>query len=254
MSSQLEVVRTDHVVQISFEKPPQNFVGVELLTELANELEHLDEDVECRVVVLTSKGKNFCAGADFGDGKNGLNAVGPTEFYSQAMRLFKTKKPIVAAVQGAAIGAGVGLALVADFRVASLDSRFSVNFNRLGFHPGFGLTYTLPRLIGAQMASLLFYTGRRITGDEAFRIGLVDKLADSSELLDSAHLIATEIAASAPLAVQSTRKTLRQGFADAVQKINDIELAQQSIHFSSVDFREGVKAMRERRMPAFLGR
>ena len=104
-------------------------------------------------------------------------------------------------MHGAAVGGGLGLALVADFRVTCQEARFSANFNRLGFHPGFGLTATLPRLVGAQQAALLFYTGRRIPGDEAVRIGLADVLVPQAEVRSAAQALALEIAQSAPLAV-----------------------------------------------------
>ena len=102
--------------------------------------------------------------------------------YKEAIRLFRTKKPIIGAIHGAAVGGGLGLALVPDFRVTCAEARFSANFNRLGFHPGFGLTVTLPRLVGAQQAALLFYTGRRISGDEAVRLGLADVLVPQAEV------------------------------------------------------------------------
>lgn len=124
---------------------------------------------------------------------------------------------LVAAVQGATVGAGLGLALVADFRVTCPEARFSANFNRLGFHPGFGLSITLPRLVGEQQAALLLYTGRRIDGHEAQRIGLADVLVPAEQLRDTALDLAAEIAISAPLAVESTRETLRLGLADKVQ-------------------------------------
>ena len=116
-------------------------------------------------------------------------------------------------MHGAAVGGGLGLALVADFRVTCQEARFSANFNRLGFHPGFGLTATLPRLVGAQQAALLFYTGRRIPGDEAVRIGLADLLVPQAEVRSAAQALALEIAQSAPLAVMSTRETVRRGLS-----------------------------------------
>ena len=114
--------------------------------------------------MLCAEGKHFCAGADFGSrGPDGVSrgTKRGRHLYKEAQRLWRTGKPIVAAVHGAAVGAGVGLAVMADFRVTCPEARFSTNFTRLGFHPGFGLTATLPRLIGAQKAALLMYTGRR---------------------------------------------------------------------------------------------
>ena len=137
--------------------------------------------------------------------------------------------------------------------MASAESRFTANFNRLGFHPGFGLSITLPRVIGIQKAALLFYTGRRIGGEEAHDIGLVDVLVPQAELRAAALGLAAEIAHSAPIAVTATRRTLRRGLADEIAKITDHELAEQQVHFETADFKEGVKAMSERRLPVFTG-
>ena len=152
---------------------------------------------------------------------------------------------------GAAVGGGLGLSLVADFRVASPESRFTANFNRLGFHPGFGMSITLPRVVGEQKAALLFYTGRRIGGEEAHAIGLADVLVPLAEVRSAALALATEIAQSAPIAVTSTRRTLRRGLADEIAAITDHELSEQQAHFETADFAEGVKAMAERRVPVF---
>ena len=181
-------------------------------------------------------------------------AVDPTAFYAEAMRLFRNRKPLVAAVEGAAVGAGLGLALLADFRVTCPEARFSANFNRLGFHPGFGLSLTLPRLVGAQKAAMLFYTGRRIGGEEAVAIGLADELVDKVQVLPRAMALTQDIAASAPLAVASTRRSLREGLAEQVAEANQQELAIQREQFRTEDFREGVAAMAARRLPVFHGR
>lgn len=160
---------------------------------------------------------------------------------------------MVAAIQGAAIGGGFGLALVADFRVVSPDARFAANFVKLGIHPGFGLTYTLPRIIGQQRASLMFYTGRRITGEEALAWGLADILAPSDRLRAAASELAAEIAENAPLAVLSTRATMRQGIAEAVKAATDREHLEQARLIHTEDHREGVKAVNERRPGRFAG-
>ena len=252
--SPLSVVRHHHVATVCFERPPHNFVDVDLIRKLADVLRDLNDDSDCRAIVLAAGGKNFCAGANFAGDVGGMDVVKSGQFYEQAMRLFDVGKPIVAAVQGAAIGAGVGLALVADFRIASPSSRFSVNFNRLGIHPGFGLSDTLPSLIGGQKAALLFYTGRRIGGEEALAIGLADDLAPDGEILARAQSLAEEIATSAPLAVQSTRATMRHRLVDRVREANQGELAAQSMQFRTNDFQEGIKAANERRPPVFRGR
>jgi enoyl-CoA hydratase/carnithine racemase len=174
--------------------------------------------------------------------------------YKEAIRLFRTRKPIIAAVQGPAIGGGLGLACMADFRVTCAEGRFSANFTRLGFHPGFGLTATLPRLVGQQMAAMLFYTGRRIGGEEAVRIGLADQLVPLAEVRSAAQALAAEIAQSAPLAVLSTRETMRRGFADAVEAATERELVEQDWLRKTEDFQEGIKSTAERRPGNFTGR
>jgi enoyl-CoA hydratase/carnithine racemase len=170
------------------------------------------------------------------------------------VRLFRIKKPIIAAVQGAAVGGGLGLAMMADFRVACPEARFVANFTRLGFHPGFGLSVTLPRAIGEQNAALMFYTSRRVTGTDAHAMGLADMLVPQDEVRSAALKLAAEIAENAPLGLISTRATMRSDLADRVAKATEHELAEQSRLRQTDDFKEGVKAMAERRVPNFTGR
>lgn len=243
-----------HVALIELRRPPYNHLNVEALVELAEALERLDADPECRAVVLAAEGKAFSAGGEFSQSGGEDASSNTADFYGHALRLFRTAKPIVAAVHGAAIGAGLGLAVAADFRVTCSEARFSANFNRLGIHPGFGLSFTLPRLVGEQQAALLFYTGRRISGEEAHRIGLADVLVAADGVRSAALALAAEIAVSAPLAVESTRATLRSQWVDQVYEANQKELALQRVQFASEDFREGVAAMAERRPPVFQRR
>jgi len=245
-----------HVAMVEIDAPPNNFASVPLMRNLADALDALDGENDCRAVVLTAAGGAFCAGADLASPEglvaSGMDSV--AELYQEATRLFRVKKPIVAAVQGAAVGAGLGLALVADFRVVSPEARFSANFVKLGFHPGFGLTHTLPRLIGQQRANLMFLTGRRIKGDEAVAWGLADQLAPLQDLRRSALTLAREIAENAPLGVVATRATVRGDLADAVRAAASVEYEQQSILRVTDDFAEGVRAVAERRPGNFAGR
>lgn len=250
---------TDRVGMVEIRKPPNNFFDVALIHQIADAVEAFDADPEIRAVLLCAEGKAFCAGADFSSRPDtGLvseeGGQVTKHLYKEAIRLFRTRKPIVAAIQGPAIGGGLGLALVADFRVACPEARFSANFTRLGFHPGFGLTATLPRLVGQQKAAMIFYTGRRLTGDEALAIGLADHLVAQSELRAAAHALAAEIAVAAPLALQSTRETLRRGLADAIEAATERELVEQEWQRRTADFKEGVAAMAARRTPDFKGR
>ncbi|HUS42287.1 MAG TPA: enoyl-CoA hydratase/isomerase family protein [Ilumatobacteraceae bacterium] len=243
-------VSDDHVATVTLCRPPNNFFSSAMIAELADAFETLDEDRSCRAIVLAADGKHFCAGADF-------SSAGPADstgdLYRAAVRLFRTRKPFIAAVQGAAIGGGLGVVMAADFRVAAPEARFSANFARLGFHHGFGLSVTLPAAVGGQHAADLLYTGRRITGDEAAVIGLVDRVVPLHQLESTANDLAAEIAGSAPLAVQSIRATLRGDLADRVAAATDHERAEQERLRRTVDFREGTRAMSERRPPQFTG-
>ena len=252
----LSVAWEGHVAILEMHRPPNNHVDLVLLTALADALDDLDADDRCRAVVLQSEGKNFCGGADLsaprgvasGDG----GGIGP--FYEAAVRVFAAKTPMVAAVQGAAVGAGLGLAVACDFLVAGLDAKFAANFVKLGFHPGFGLSHTLPRLIGLQRTNTMFLTGRRIDAQQAFDWGLVDVVAPEGGVRDAALRLAAEIAENAPLAVRFTRETLRAGLADAVRATTAHEFAEQQRLMKTEDFREGVRSVNERRAGDFKGR
>jgi enoyl-CoA hydratase/carnithine racemase len=250
-------VADDFVATVELHRPPNNYFDLVLIRSLADALESVDADRACRAVVLCSEGKHFCAGADF-TGRRGLveNVGGGGEeghLYEEALRLFTTKTPIVAAVQGTAIGGGLGLAMAADFRVASPESRFAANFARLGFHHGFGLTVTLPAAIGRQRALEMLYTGQRVPGEEAVRIGLCDRLATADSLREAAHALAAEIAVSAPLAVRSIRETMRGDLPGRIREATARELAEQERLALTDDFKEGVQATAKRRPPQFRG-
>jgi enoyl-CoA hydratase/carnithine racemase len=257
MSGEVTVERHGLVALVELNNPPNNHVSVELMRALADAIDKLDADAGCRAIVLATAGKVFCAGADFTPGGQRLGTGGgggTQDLYVEAVRLYGAKKPIVVAVQGAAVGAGLGLALVGDFRVAAPEARFSANFVKLGFHPGFGLTHTLPRLIGSQRASLMFQTGRRVKAEEALAWGLADEVAPLENLRTQAIALATEIAENAPLAVTATRATLRKGLAAAVKAQTDHEFVEQEKLRGTEDFQEGVKAVAERRSGRFVGR
>jgi enoyl-CoA hydratase/carnithine racemase len=256
----IKVEKAGHVALVEIRRPPSNFFDVALIREIATAFEALDADPECRALVLAAQGKAFCAGANFGagDGDGAVLLSGPTpgaaHLYVEGNRLFRTKKPIVAAIHGAAVGGGLGLAMVADFRVTCAEARFCANFTRLGFHPGFGLTVTLPAVIGPTKAALMFYTSRRVGGDEAFAMGLADVLVAQDQVRAASLSLAGEIAENSPLGLVATRATLRGDIADRVRAATEHELAEQTRLRQTDDFKEGVKAMAERRVPVFVNR
>lgn len=253
------VTLAEQIATVEIQRGPNNFFDTTLIHSLADAFEALDNEVACRAIVLASEGKHFCAGANFhnpdaSSERETRSVASGNPLYAAAVRLFACRKPTVGAIQGAAIGGGFGLALVPDFRVLCAETRFSANFVTLGFHPGFGLTYTLPRLIGWQRANLLFYTGRRISGEEAVAWGLGEVLTAQDHVRAAAIELAKEIAENAPLAVQSTRATMRAGLAAAVKAATDHEFHEQSWLQKTDDHKEGIRAVAERRPGRFVGR
>ena len=259
--TEIGVEKHGHVGLIEIRRPPLNFFDVTLINQIADALEEFDGDIEIRSSVLAAQGKAFCAGANFSDPEQEARAetdpaanLPINHLYVQAVRIFRNKKPIVAAVHGAAIGGGLGLAVSADFRVTCPEARFSANFTKLGFHPGFGLTATLPELIGKNNAELMFYTSRRVTGEEAYRWGLANELVPQDQVRAAAMKLAGEIAECSPLGLVSTRATMRAGLADRVLAATNHELIEQTKLRATEDFKEGVKATTERRVANFRGR
>lgn len=238
------------VALLEWERPPVNFFDLEVITAIATAVQELGENAACRAIVLASRGRCFCAGADF----NSSNRVDPAEIYRAALPIFRRRKPLIAAVQGPAVGGGLGLALAADFRVVAPEARFHANFVQIGLHPGFALTYTLPRVIGAQAAHAMLLTGRRVGGEEALRLGLADKLVSLEQLRAGTLELAAAIATNAPLAITSIQAALTPNLAELVEQAMARELAEQRKLLATEDFREGVRAQADRRAPQFVGR
>ena len=245
------------VAILEIRRPPHNHLDHAVVRAIADTLERIDADPALRATVLCSRGTAFCAGADF----TGATAIPPGDhgeevnpIYRHGLRMFACAKPIVAAVQGAAVGGGLGLALAADFRVACEEARFWANFARLGMHPGFGISVTLPRLVGAQQASLMLLTGRRVGGAQAHAMGLADLLVPRERVRDEAIALARELAGNAPLAVESIRRTQRAGLLEQLREAVRHETAEQTRLAATADFAEGVAAMAARREPTFQRR
>jgi enoyl-CoA hydratase/carnithine racemase len=250
-------VRHDgHVAIVTFARPPHNFADLALIEAIGAAFAAADADPAIRALVLQSDGRIFCAGADLANANpvaDDRPAGERNPFYVAAARLFAVKKPVVAAIQGAAVGAGLGLSLVADFRIAAPEARFVANFVQLGFHPGFGISAVLERIVGRQRALLMTLTGRRIRAEQAAAWGLADQVVAADDVRATALALATEIAAGAPLAVQSTRATMRGDLAALVAAQTDHELAEQAWLQKTADFAEGVRAVNERRPGVFTG-
>lgn len=251
------------IALIRLNRPPNNFIEHPLVSAIAEAYEALGADGQTRVIVLSAVGKNFCSGANFGasqgatsgtEKRKPLPAETVFQTYSVGARIMAAPLPVVAAIRGAAVGGGLGLACTADFRVGSPSTRLVPNFSQLGVHHGFGLTVTLPALVGAQRANELLLVGRRISGEEGFALGLLDRFCPDDVLEARAIHFAREIASSAPLAVRSIRATMRQGLAERFRAAAQRESQEQEYLGDTEDFIEGVRATSERRPPRFMGR
>lgn len=251
--SPILIERSGHIATITIAVDKYNFLDAQVMQLLLDAFNELHEDRECRAMVLTSKGDCFSAGANFNDSQGEIDINVVKQFYASAAQLFNVDIPIVAAIRGPAIGAGLGIAMVADFRYACPEARFSANFTQLGFHPGFALDFTLPRVIGRQSATRLLLTGERVSGEEAYTLGLIDKLVPQDQVVDAATNFAEQIASSAPLATRSLIRTLKSGLYQDIVKTLEHDLFEQEKHFRTKDFLEGIAAMRERRLPIFKG-
>ena len=258
-SGDVAVTLTDFVATVEIQRPPHNLLDIDLLRALATAFESLNDEAECRVLVLVSAGRHFCAGAHFqylqGEAEQQTwSAEAGNPMYTEVVRLHACRKPVIGAIQGAAVGGGFGLALVPDFRVLCPETRFAANFVKLGFHPGSGLSYLLSRLIGQQRATLLCYTGRRIGGEEAFTWGLGEILTEQANVRTAAIELAREIAENAPLAVQSVRAARRAGRIAGVKAATAHEYREQHWLRQTRDHQEGLRATAERRPGRFVGR
>lgn len=263
-TSTIGVSHEGNVVVVEIQQGPHNFASVAVMNDLADAIEAATAN-GARAAVICSEGKSFCAGAHFAGSEGsragnfssfvqstGASPIGP--FYESAVRMFNVSIPIVAAVHGPAVGAGFGLATACDLRVICPEAFMSTNFVRLGIHPGFGISLTLPELIGPARASDVLLTGRRIYGEEAFQLGLANRLVPQDQVRLTAIALATEIAGGAPLAVQSTRKTLRADLAARVRVQLLHERQTQDWLSSTADAEEGIAAMLGRRDPVFTGK
>jgi len=265
----LRVERHDAVALVVFDDPERRNAMTEAMgSALASVVERLAGDDGVRAVVLTGAGAAFSAGGDLamledkaragraapGEPQRGHNRAFMRRFYSQFLALRELPQPTVAAINGAAIGAGLAVALACDLRFAARDARLGLNFTRLGIHPGMGSTWTLPRLVGPAHAADLLLTGRIVDGVEAERMGLVNRALPADELLPRALAAAAEIAACAPLAVRGTRRALRIALDASLDEQLDFEAEQQALCYETADLAEGLAAARERRGARFTGR
>ena len=236
----------------------RNSMTAELLDGFAAAIDQARRDADLRCLVITGKGRCFSAGADFRAqiqrDEGALPHQRSLAMYQPFFGVLEVEVPVIAALNGHAVGGGFGLALVSDIRIAHAESRYGANFTRLGLHPGMGVTYLLPRLVGVARAAELLFTGRLFSGTEMAAMGLATEAVAADEVLPKALELAATIAANAPIAVRATKQTLYELMDWDVRRGGLREALIQAETVATEDAVEGMKALLEKRDPRFQGR
>lgn len=248
------------VGKIILNNPDQlNAMTPEMAIELAALIPRINHNPNLRVVLVTGAGRAFSAGGNLQfildhTGKDvRLNKKEMIEFYSKFLSLRDIKVPTLAVLNGHAMGAGLCIAMICDLRLAAQEAKLGLNFAKIGLSSGMGCLYSLTRLVGPAHAALLLFTGRTITADEAFKLGLVNQVHPGEKLEEKAIALAQEIAQNAPLPLQIMKKGL-QKMPATLEEIFDFESEGQAQSFATQDLIEGVKATQEKRKPTFIGK
>ncbi len=252
--------RSGDVVVLTLNRPEvRNAMTAELTEAFAGAVATVRGDSSVRAVVVTGAGRAFCSGGDLSFIQPGPDASVSEirskmrAFYPKFLAIRDLDVPTIAAINGAAIGAGLCLAMACDLRIASLDATLGTTFVRLGMHPGMAATYLLTRLVGTARAAELFFTGKSIGAEEAERIGLVNKTTSSERLLADALELAGEIAANAPLPMGMVKRAIYLAERADLDAMLEYEGLAQPITMATRDMREGLDAIKEKRPPAFRG-
>ncbi len=264
MKQKLVLVEISNRVAVLTLNRPQSMNALipEMRVELLEAIDIVDCDDEIRAVVITGAGESFCAGGDVnamqqqaesGNRREIQELVSPLR-NQIVLRLQRTKKPFIAAVNGACAGGGLGLSLACDIRVASENATFSCAFGRLGLHPEWGVSYFLPRLIGLQQAYELIWSASRFSAAEAQDMGLLLRVVKPGAALSEGINLAERIAAGPPVAIQLSKKAMRTSLNSSLEEALDFESFAQGVVLGGEDVREGLKAFQEKRNPEFTGR
>jgi 2-(1,2-epoxy-1,2-dihydrophenyl)acetyl-CoA isomerase len=254
--------REGRVATLILNRPERmNALNADLVLALNEALTRVEADPEINVVVLAGAGRAFCAGGDLAVIGKGRQENNVTELQPilrsgmQAVLKVRTmRQPVIAAVHGAAAGAGMNLALAADIRIASDDAMFGQNFAKVGLFPDYGGTFFLPQLVGPAKAAELFYTGEMIDAAEALRIGIVNRVVPLAQLETEVHALAHKIAHGPAIAIRAIKEVLFGRDKEELTELLDLEVEQQLKCFYSEDCSEGIRAFFEKRVPKFRGK
>jgi enoyl-CoA hydratase/carnithine racemase len=260
MSEPLRWVREGAVATLTLARPAQrNALGEAMAASFSRAVDEIRADSAVRAVVLCGEGVAFCAGGDLqmlrelAAAPGAASRVRMRAFYRSFLCLLDVEVPVVAAIHGAAVGAGLAITLACDVRIVGEDARVGFNFVRLGIPPGMGSTFLVPRVVGPARAAELLLTGRLVSGREAVAMGLCHEALPAAEVLPRAQAVAAELASAAPIAVRLTKEALRRDLAGLDSALAQ-EAAMQAIAYPSRDLVEGIAAAIERRPPVFDGK
>jgi 2-(1,2-epoxy-1,2-dihydrophenyl)acetyl-CoA isomerase len=255
--------KKEGVATITLNRPERfNSFTTNMYREFPRILDQFRRDDEVKAVILTGSGKGFCAGSDVADrlGKRLKEVDEGSRFENlqrvgeMALDITDFDKPIIGAINGAAVGAGLSLALLCDIRLASEKARFGAVWLNVGLIPDVGATYSLPRIVGREKALELMLTREIIGADEALKIGLVSKVFPHDQLIDEARKLAGSIAAGPSVAVELTKRGLQRSLENDLKTQLDFETYAQNICRQTEDHKEGIRAFAEKRKPVFIGR
>lgn len=251
----------DGVATVTLNRPEaMNALNDEVKDGLVHHMTRLDEDPKVRVFIITGAGKAFCAGGDLEGFKRNYeqyrSGEGGHEYFSNivAETMVKVSKPVLAAINGAAVGGGLTLSLTCDIRYASDKAKFGTGFVRVGLTPEYGSSFFLPRTIGPGKAFEMVLSAQIIDAQEAEKIGLVNKVVPHDRLLEEAHKMAKEIASHPPVAIKLAKQALRRGMESTLAQAIDYETHLETYCFSTRDHYEAVNAFIEKRKPNFEGK
>lgn len=259
--SAVELQTEEEIATITLNRPEKlNALAGTMRQELVDAIHTADSDPSTRVLIITGAGGAFCAGGDIEFMKS-LQSEGRLQEFRElldagkavVMSIRSASKPVIAAINGVAAGAGCNLALACDYRFAAEGARLGQTFVRIGLHPDWGGTYFLPRLVGVSRALEIMMSGRMVDAAEALKIGMVDRLAPGDELLKEARHFAAALASAPPIAIEGIKRAVYASFANTLEEQLTLESLNQLRAFQSSDAAEGLAAFTEKRVPRFSG-
>jgi len=251
----------DHIAKVTLNSPDtRNSLSEKMGEEFMNLMQSCRNDTSLRVLVLTGSGSSFSSGGDFKLLEENMtktcdeNMAIMNRFYAYFLSILELEIPTIASINGPAIGAGFCLALTCDLRIAARDAKLGMTFIKLGLHPGMAGTFFLPRIAGVSKALELFYTGKRIDAEEAYRSGLLNSITDHDNLENETMKLATTIASNAPIPLKQIKRAVLRGVTWDLGRCTDYEARAQAVCYNTEDYKTGLNSVRTRQTPEFTGK